>query len=681
MHKLFYLIIFIPTLLFAQDFPFQQEYDTIPVEIEGWNPSVPWQKGFSYSSPAFGDMDLDGDLDLAIGTFSKYLFFYLNTGDSTSPQFSWLDPDFILLDTLDAKVNPVFCDLNGDGDSDLIYSDGTGVVRYYENESVGGQIQYVLAGDSINGTVWMNRITLVDIDGDSDFDLISGNYDGKLTFLRNDGSNTQYSFTFVTDEFEGIDIGIISNPTFCDIDADGDFDLFIGDKDGYIWFFENIGSATNYEFAAPVFNYLNYDVGYHASPEFCDIDRDDDLDLFVGLESTFSNQHMGDVFFFENRGTPQASSYEYITSNYLTIDIGTHGRQQFIDIDADNDLDLFVGASDEIRFFKNIGSPQMPNFYLEEEYYQGISLESIVPYFADIDADGDFDLFAGMGAIPGPPGLHLYINRGTPQQAEYFLYSDNFVPGNYFVMVAPTLVDIDYDGDYDLFVTDQWYDNIWYFENIGSPAWPVFAEPILNWQGISWQSALQRYLRFHDIDADGDLDLFFYNNWNEPDGRNLRFFENIGTANNPIMQFRTNTYLPISVSVPCPWFCDIDSDGFIDLFTADNWGGILFFHGIDTLSVTQPRLTLDPFHGIQFSIGPNPANPITWISYNLPYPQKAEIAVYNLLGQKVATLAEGLQMPGQKTLIWDAANYSSGQYFIRMETEMGVTSDRVVVVK
>ncbi|MBU1652332.1 T9SS type A sorting domain-containing protein, partial [bacterium] len=80
-----------------------------------------------------------------------------------------------------------------------------------------------------------------------------------------------------------------------------------------------------------------------------------------------------------------------------------------------------------------------------------------------------------------------------------------------------------------------------------------------------------------------------------------------------------------------------------------------------------------------------------WISYNLPYPQRAEIAVYNLLGQKVATLASGLQMPGQKTLIWDAANYSSGQYFVRMETEVpdaGLGTirlqsivERVVVVK
>ncbi|MBU1652550.1 T9SS type A sorting domain-containing protein, partial [bacterium] len=71
-----------------------------------------------------------------------------------------------------------------------------------------------------------------------------------------------------------------------------------------------------------------------------------------------------------------------------------------------------------------------------------------------------------------------------------------------------------------------------------------------------------------------------------------------------------------------------------------------------------------------------------------PYPQKAEIVVYNLLGQKVATLASGLQMPGQKTLIWDAANYASGQYFIKLEAsgESGEAPpiygvERVVVVK
>ncbi|MBU0520314.1 hypothetical protein KKA00_09740 [bacterium] len=60
------------------------------------------------------------------------------------------------------------------------------------------------------------------------------------------------------------------------------------------------------------------------------------------------------------------------------------------------------------------------------------------------------------------------------------------------------------------------------------------------------------------------------------------------------------------------------------------------------------------------------ANPITWISYNLPYPQKAEIAVYNLIGQKVATLVSGLQMPGQYRVPWVAEDVSSGVYWVRM---------------
>ncbi|MBU1651149.1 T9SS type A sorting domain-containing protein, partial [bacterium] len=98
-------------------------------------------------------------------------------------------------------------------------------------------------------------------------------------------------------------------------------------------------------------------------------------------------------------------------------------------------------------------------------------------------------------------------------------------------------------------------------------------------------------------------------------------------------------------------------------------------------SAVQPRLSLDPLHGIEFSIGPNPANPITWISYNLPYPQKAGIAVYNLLGQKVATLASGLQMPGSHRIPWIADDVASGVYWVRMEVDLRVEAKRVVVTK
>jgi hypothetical protein len=81
------------------------------------------------------------------------------------------------------------------------------------------------------------------------------------------------------------------------------------------------------------------------------------------------------------------------------------------------------------------------------------------------------------------------------------------------------------------------------------------------------------------------------------------------------------------------------------------------------------------------SISPNPANPITWISFSLPAPQEATLAVYNISGAKVTTLASGLQMPGTHNYIWNASQYSSGVYIICLETGQWMEVGRVAVVK
>ena len=77
---------------------------------------------------------------------------------------------------------------------------------------------------------------------------------------------------------------------------------------------------------------------------------------------------------------------------------------------------------------------------------------------------------------------------------------------------------------------------------------------------------------------------------------------------------------------------------------------------------------------------PNPFNPNTTIQYTLPggdrrtedgvrtTPLHTTLKVYNLLGQKIATLASGYPMPGTRTCFWNAVNTSSGTYFIRLET-------------
>ncbi|MBU0519363.1 T9SS type A sorting domain-containing protein, partial [bacterium] len=308
-------------------------------------------------------------------------------------------------------------------------------------------------------------------------------------------------------------------------------------------------------------------------------------------------------------------------------------------------------------------------------------------------ADQDPDLFIGEGVVPNPPypGLHYFENRGTPQSAYFVEVTDDLVPGNYNVAIRPFLIDIDADQDNDIFMSDNNGD-FFFAENYGTPTDPSFTSAVTYWQGINFSG--NTYFCFFDIDSDSDYDLLFLTGTDYD--RYVVMYHNIGTTQIPSFDLQPDTIISnlsyigyfdgIDVN-------DIDNDGDGDLFLGTgNNGGILFFRNTtgDT-SAVQPRLSLDPHHGIQFSIGPNPANPITWISYNLPYPQKAEIAVYNLLGQKVAILASGLQMPGQRTVIWDAANYSSGQYFVRLETEnpnagLGTIRlqsqvERVVVVK
>jgi hypothetical protein len=60
---------------------------------------------------------------------------------------------------------------------------------------------------------------------------------------------------------------------------------------------------------------------------------------------------------------------------------------------------------------------------------------------------------------------------------------------------------------------------------------------------------------------------------------------------------------------------------------------------------------------------PNPFNPSTTINYQLPMACNVELSIYNLLGQKVATLVSKKQPAGQYQVEWDASNFASGIYY------------------
>ncbi len=77
---------------------------------------------------------------------------------------------------------------------------------------------------------------------------------------------------------------------------------------------------------------------------------------------------------------------------------------------------------------------------------------------------------------------------------------------------------------------------------------------------------------------------------------------------------------------------------------------------------------------------PNPFNPTTAISYQLSATSHVTLAVYDVLGRKVATLVDERQSEGSHTVVFDGSNYASGVYFYRL-TAPGVNIVRKMLLE
>jgi len=81
------------------------------------------------------------------------------------------------------------------------------------------------------------------------------------------------------------------------------------------------------------------------------------------------------------------------------------------------------------------------------------------------------------------------------------------------------------------------------------------------------------------------------------------------------------------------------------------------------------------------NIYPNPFNPVTTIKYGLPDYMLVKIAVYDILGRKVAVLINNYESSGFHSIFWDASSYPSGLYFIQMVSNNIIDTRKILLIK
>lgn len=207
-------------------------------------------------TPAFGDLDGDGDQDLIVGENLGFLFYAENNAGPRNP-YSFNTPIYKYQDIrVGQDVTPSIIDVNDDGLGDLVIGernfnsldDRIGSLNYLEN--IGTVGNPVFEGLTLgNNTPFFGNINTREQNNLNnysspffvpfleDYLLFSGSESGKLSLFSMVKNNANGTINLITSDLGGIREGTRTSPTVYDIDEDGYYDMLIGNRRGGLAFY------------------------------------------------------------------------------------------------------------------------------------------------------------------------------------------------------------------------------------------------------------------------------------------------------------------------------------------------------------------------------------------------------------------------------------------------------------
>jgi len=539
-----------------------------------------------------------------------------------------------------------------------------------------------------------------DVDNDGDPDLfVGGRGESSSRLYRNvDGRLVDATAEFGLTTVNTHDV---RKAQFVDFNGDGLLDIFYLTENTHG--LRLLEQLTNHRFRSrrAVSEMEFFDLIRSAA--WMDVDGDGSQELILSNGETSSSPAIvlsaSELEYVENRGEP------------MGIELGSVGAICTEDFDGDGDLDIFLGSTD--------GST-LPQFLRNEElgYDDWADRFGMIPKMGTTDAvwldynnDQQWDLF-----LPGT-SEYMALFRGAQCYNSHGLVMEPAIAENGLTMfgadaVSAQAVDANMDGWTDLYLTKP--DGCVLLMNLEGQRWAdVTASANLVYLSAFLSSA------WADYDLDGDLDLAvatgeegfrIYRNCvvNPHEFVNLRLVSGNGTSpalNCRVwMQFEmakkigTTTIGTGSINSDPSHVMLVNSSNYksdqVNLIV--NWpSGAESRYSLSDLTLNttnvlrEPVITgemPEPVTGadripMECVVSPNPFNPSTMVSFNVPEAGMVDLKVFNLMGQEVASLARGSYQAGSHRVTFDGHALPSGLYLARLTVNGESRISRMLLAK
>jgi hypothetical protein len=309
------------------------------------------------STVALGDLDLDGDLDIAVaGGNSDVIETIENRLVRSSVVFGETESGARLGNPLPLAM--ASADLDRDGDLDLVTYDEDGVLRFRDVFDSPG-VTLATVGETLLDS---RAFGLCDIDGDTDLDVVIG-FAGRFAWFENLGIGLPFSSKTMDAAARTTDLMVF------DLTGDGDDDVIAFDRVlGVVQVWRNVGPGASW-----VVNAIDNAYGDYQAMTAGDIDRDGTTEIIVSADGAITAYtRLADIAYQPTTIEPAFAPPHLVAG----------------DFDADGDVDIAgnVPGPNTLRYWTNDGLGGWSVF--ESDFVSGVAALTA----ADYDRDGDLDI-------------------------------------------------------------------------------------------------------------------------------------------------------------------------------------------------------------------------------------------------------------------------------------------------